>query len=98
MAVKQGVIYSPQFYFIPKFARIVPPTAGEKDFEAKPNHLLFGPSIKPKKRQVKVLALGLQPVNGCRNSGQRLLFILISQIAVTHVNTTKNTYHKNRKF
>ena len=32
---------------------------------------------------MKVLALGLQPVNGCKNSGQRLLFILISQITVT---------------
>ena len=32
---RQAGSYSPQFYFIPKFTRINPPTAGEKDFEGK---------------------------------------------------------------
>ena len=32
---RQAGSYSLQFYFIPKFTRIVPPTAEEKDFEAK---------------------------------------------------------------
>ena len=32
---RQAGSYSPQFFFIPKFSRIVSPTAGEKDFELK---------------------------------------------------------------
>ena len=42
--------YSPQFYFIPKFTRIVPPMPGEEILRQKPNHLLFGYLIMHRKR------------------------------------------------